>query len=570
MKIAFNKFLAFFILIFILTLFLRLYSLTTIPKGFHQDEAANTYVGRFTILNHVDPYGNPFPLFYFNKLGDYPPVIPMYVSAIGTFFFGPTIFGARIAVALLSTLTIIPIYLISSWIFKKRKIALFTIFLFAICPWDIVFARSGTEGTVAMFSYMYGLMCLIYAFKNNNIKSLISAGILLLLTYFIYPAFRIIVPLTFLATPILFLPKIISFQKIKQLFTQKYFLIFIILTLLSLTLTFFIANTDWGKGRFNQTSIFNSTNSLEYTQFINDGNNITIERIFHNKVEFYTREFIKQYFSYFNPNFLFTQGGLPQWFSIPNTGLFYISYALLIIPMLLTLFSKTLDTPINKRLLFFLFIILLTIPIPAALTSDNVPQTHRTLLMSVIFLYIFSYGYYLLDRPKKIFTIIKSILLFLIFIEFLFFIHNYFQHENSWTAINRRDGNVEAVSYINQNRTKYNNVYVFAGNWFPAYYLYFTNNFDKKLVGQIGINFHLDHLDNVKFNEADCPPQNALDAILNEGTKYPSLNNLIVMRSACSIVQADKQFNSSYKQIKTIETINNLEVFFIYTNSTTK
>lgn len=64
---------------------LRLYKLADVPKGFHSDEVLNGYIGRFIIENGTDIYGNPYPWKYFNNFGDYPNVIPMYISGISTF-----------------------------------------------------------------------------------------------------------------------------------------------------------------------------------------------------------------------------------------------------------------------------------------------------------------------------------------------------------------------------------------------------------------------------------------------------------------------------------------------------
>jgi len=70
----------------LLSLFLRFYKLSEIPFGFHQDEVVNAYVGKFILKNGFDLYGNSWPIFYFDKWGDYPPVLPMYFSGFGSLF----------------------------------------------------------------------------------------------------------------------------------------------------------------------------------------------------------------------------------------------------------------------------------------------------------------------------------------------------------------------------------------------------------------------------------------------------------------------------------------------------
>src|SRR3989338_2265804 len=108
-------------LIFLLALVFRIYSLGEIPRSLHNDEIANTYVGRYIIQNGVDLYGNKWPLLYFNKFGDYPPVLPMYLSGFGSRVFGNNEFGSRIVIALIGALLVFPLFYISKLLFKDDK-----------------------------------------------------------------------------------------------------------------------------------------------------------------------------------------------------------------------------------------------------------------------------------------------------------------------------------------------------------------------------------------------------------------------------------------------------------------
>src|SRR5690242_4074717 len=157
-----------FLAILLVSLVLRLYKLDSVPAGFHQDEVANAYVGRFILQNGVDLYGNHFPLLYFNKHGDYPPVIPMYISALGTLFFGMTVFGARIVDAIIGSLVVIPVFFIALLTFKKKKIALIASFFAAITPWHIAFSRVSTEGTIAVTIFLSGIALFLYAYERKQ------------------------------------------------------------------------------------------------------------------------------------------------------------------------------------------------------------------------------------------------------------------------------------------------------------------------------------------------------------------------------------------------------------------
>lgn len=528
-------------LILLFSLFLRFYQLDSVPSGFHQDEVANTYVGRFTLLNGIDLYGNKSPLLYFDKHGDYPPIIPMYVQALGTFLFGVTVFGSRFFTALVSSLIIIPVFFLSLWAFKDKKTALFSALLAAITPWLVSFARIGTEGSLAMTIYMFGIMGIVFSFQRKNNGWLIISFLLLFLTYFIYPGYRIVVPLTFVASLIIFARNI----------NKRQLVMLGILTAITIITTLYISSTNWGKGRFNQTSIMSAYQDGKnpLSSYIYNENNTFTARVFNNKIVYFSREFTKQYLSYFSPVYLFVDGGVPDWFDVPNTGLFYLTYLLLLLPLLFPYFHL-LKVPIDKKLLLFLLFLLIIAPIPAALTTELTPHTHRSLLMSVLFIFIFSYGFLLLQKvsTKRLINLaIGGILA----IEFIFFFHNYFQHVSMYTAISRSDANKNAAIYVKDHHQKYNKVYMMATGWFPIYYLYFANNFDKSLAGKFHKNFRLDSIENIEFVDSDCPPKGF----------SPKEHSLIIASTTCDTSQT-----APFKTVDTISAASKVPIYTILEN----
>lgn len=501
-------------LIFFLALFLRIHSLSTTPSGFHQDEVVNAYVGRFILAHGVDLYGNHWPLMYFDKHGDFPPVIPMYISALGTYLFGFTQLGARILIAIIGALVIFPMFFIIRKIFRSGQLALLGSLMIAVTPWHVSFSRIGSEGIIAVTVFMYGLWLFFTALSKKNLAFLITSLLLFCSTYFIYPSFRITVPFVLLAA--VFIYKKNSFRYV-----------LIGAAVIALLSTLYISTTQWGKGRYEQTSLvnkFSGTNN-PMNQFIFNENNVLVARIFNNKAVYVGREFIAEYMSYFSPDFLFTRGGKPDWFDVPNTGLFYLAYALLLLPLFLPfLYRKNPD--FQWRDFTFILAILFIAPVASALTVEFTPNTHRSILMSAMFIFLFVYGFSLLQNFK--FKKTATSLFFGIFlIEFIFFYHNYFQHVSMYTSVLRGDGNRQTVEYLQQNRNKYDRVYMMASGWFPVYYLYFTHNLDAGLIGRFKANLRTDQVDNVKFIETDCPIPNYFAGI-NSTEKV-----LVVVNSGC-------------------------------------
>ncbi len=484
--------------IFLLALALRVYKLGTIPFGFHFDEVANAYGAKFILLNGHDMFGNNAPLLYLDKFGDYPPVIPMYLSGFGALIFGNTVFGARVFIALVGALAIFPMYGIAMRIFKRTETALFTASMLAIAPWHMSLSRLSAEGIVGLTVYLCGLQILLKSLDEKKYKLLIVAFLILISTFFIYPSFRIIVPLTLL--PLFFLQK-------TWLPINKKNIIYILLPLLALTMTFWISTQPWGTGRFEQTGLVSPMSGIasKLQALIFNEDNITIARIFNNKVIGYSKEFIFQYSRYFSFNYLFGEDGVPKIYLTPYVGLLLTSLFPFIFVSIFGYIQKK-NVKVNHKFFIYLLYLLLVAPIPAALTVLDVPSIQRAILTPALFIMIAAYGFNgLLDvKYKKISFVIP--LLLIIAVEFIFFTHNYFQHISYYTTHHRNPGNMQVTDYIVEHQNEYEEIYVTSQEqWLPVYYLYAANNYSEDLTGKFKENFRVEQVGNVHFPEDNCP-----------------------------------------------------------------
>lgn len=181
-------------LILAFALFINLYKLNALPSDFHEDEVLSGYIGRYIIQNGRDTYGNKWPLFYFNKFGDYYIIFPIYLAGLSTYIFGINEFAIRFPAALFGALAIIPIYILAYWIFKNKKIALVAALFTALAPWQWVLARSTTEGIIGSCIFLYGIVLLIYSLQHKVILPLLASAVLFLVGYDIYHPFRIYPP----------------------------------------------------------------------------------------------------------------------------------------------------------------------------------------------------------------------------------------------------------------------------------------------------------------------------------------------------------------------------------------
>lgn len=479
------------IAIFLLALVVRLYQLDTLPLGFYEEEVTNAYVGRFILQTGRDLYGNWFPILYFDKFGDFPPVLPMYLSGLSTFLFGLTEFAARFPTALIGALAVFPIFGLSK--------SLIASLLLAITPWHVVLSRTSAEGVIGLTVYAWALD--LFLKKNRR------AFFLFLLGYFLYPGLRIIIPLTLLPF-------------YKKFFRQTVFFIL---------LTVFIAMTPWGKGRFVQTSIFHSQEIADRIRSTNiafsygEGpQNIGKARVFHNKIVGYSREFVRQYVSYVSPEHLFLKaGGQPRYFNIPEHGLLFITMGILMV------FALIRGVPG-----YIVYLALIT-PIPAVLTVDFVPHAHRSLFLLLPILLLASAGYQNIRKIK----FVPVVIVLLLFLEFVYFWHQYAIHADSHQSVLRNEGEKELTKYLIAEQTKYEKVIMPPFARLPIYYLYFSGNFNRSLIGQFQSQLQMKKLGKIDFFSDWCPTK-YLDR------KNISPNTLIIENGDCEGVEGYKQIYS--------------------------
>ncbi len=542
--------------IFILAIIFRMYQLGTVPHELHNDEVVNAYAARYIIENGHDIYGNTWPLIYFDKFNDYPPVIPMYFSGFGTYIFGNNDFGARSLLAIVGALIVLPAYYMSIYLFKREKIALITAFLFALSPWHIVLSRLSAEGILALTVYLIGLTMLFRSMQKKHIGLLVSAGILLLSTYLMYPSFRIIVPLTLLPAAL-----VAYFHQIRD---KKFLIAAVLFTVVAFAMTITISSTDWGKGRFEQTSLVSPVSGigLKLQQLIFNEDSIFIARVFNNKIIGYGREFLFQYSRYFSFNYLFGEDGIPHIYSVPYMGLLHLS----IIPFILLAafgFIQKLNKKTDHIIFLYLIYILLISPIPAALTVLDVPSIHRALLTPALVIFIAAYGINgILDMKwKRISIIAPFVIIFLA--ETVFFTHQYFQNFSYYNTIYRTTGNTEAVKYAFEHRKDYDKIYLTKQEgWLPIFYLFYANDYSPEYTGQFKYNLRLANAGNVYFPEEECPSVGILNSIMEKDDATALKKVLVIEPISCKTfltgVGSDK-----IRHIKAIKRLDETEVFDI-------
>lgn len=163
------------ILTLVLAIFLRTWMLDLFPISFTHDEFE--YVMQAKSLFYTGqgiPTAPPFGLFSWGQQvsGNVLAELPSFLITPFVGPFNSSQFLARFPYALLSTLSVLMIYLIFKKLTQKKTLALFAALVLAVNPWSIHFGRTSFEFTFAVFFYLTGLYIVIRANKWQILYSL--------------------------------------------------------------------------------------------------------------------------------------------------------------------------------------------------------------------------------------------------------------------------------------------------------------------------------------------------------------------------------------------------------------
>lgn len=422
---------------------IRVWSLGSIPGGFHEDEAHVGY-NAYSLLKTTRDKNNVFLPIAVDQFGDFRPAGIHYLTIPSIALFGLNEFATRLPVAIFGALSILIIYLLSLEIFQRKLIAVITACLLTFNPWSIIASRSTSESVVALFFVMLGAYFAVRILRGKNAYNLVFSFLSFCISFLFYHAARYFAPfLIVYFFAFLFLQKKIS-KKIKIFFTAG-----AVITLTFLGLLFKFGS---GSGRVQEISIFSfpSTHLMLWQQASEDfGQNVWITRFFHNLVTGYSYTAFTNYFAHFSGDFLFFKGGLPPRYMVPWFGNFFLLDGLLFIIGMSFLIHR-LFTQRNKDTWIYLISLAWVIlgPIPAAFTFEDIPHFQRSIMMQTGFLLIAGFGAVtLLDNLKTgRWKVGFALLLGVIYLYgILLFNHDYFRHMNLHQPWYRNEGQKDLV-----------------------------------------------------------------------------------------------------------------------------
>lgn len=430
--------------IIVIAAIVRLYNLGNYPVGFQIDEASLGYNAYSLLQTGKSDEGKFLPL-YVDIFGDNRPSGYHYLTIIPVVMFGLSEFSTRFPGALFGIITIIPVYFLSFFLFKDKRIAVLSAFFIAVAPWHVVLSRASAETIVALFLILFGFYVLLKSIKNHSKGQLILSILFLALSYFFYHTPRVFVPLMVIGTISLFYKEILDkkYKDFKFYFGGFVFLLFF----LSFALVFLIPG---GSGRFSQVNVFShpETTLVLAEQHREDGiyGVKTLEaRFFHNKLVNFSFDYVSNYLEYFSGNFLFIGGGLPAWYDVDRMGLLYIFQ----LPFLL--FGIFLCLKKRSRLTLFPILWILLSPVTAAVTVDDIPNLQRAIVLFPMLDVVTAYGVVeaVLILRKKWKLAAKILLGIVLIYSVLYFLHQYFVHGYTHRPWIRNNGFAKMMQEVN-------------------------------------------------------------------------------------------------------------------------
>lgn len=389
-KAHINTYILFFLII-IIGAILRLYNLTSVPRGLHGDELGVGYNAYTLLKTGKDEYGKILPLVFRT---DFTPLI-FYATIPSIALLGLNELAIRFPTAFIGIATIPAVYFLVIELLKNTNIALLTMFGISISSWHIRTSRIALELTWALFFQIIATVLFLRSLNTKKTLYLPASFFFFALSLFSYHSSK-------LTTPILIIGLTFFYRKlvIKNKLILKISILFFINVALPLLIYFNVQPLL--KTRFVGINVITSwKNTLKPDSFptLLQFSNL-LKTIVHN------------YLIHFDPKLLFFDNSRLRYFQLENHGLFYLWQLPFILIGLFLIYTY-------RRIQLYKFIIfwLLVSPLAAAFTT-GVPFANigRVLMMLPIIELISAIGLFIVLKKFSKHIFLKMLIFVFLFI----------------------------------------------------------------------------------------------------------------------------------------------------------
>lgn len=364
----------FFVLIFVLSVFLRFYDLTGRPVGFYTDEAAFGYNAYSLLKTGKDEFGKVLPLI-FHSFGDYKSPLFFYYLVPYVAVFDLTVGAVRSGAAVLGIGTVIGVFFLAKLLTHNNRVSLASMFFISVMPFSLQFSRMVHENNLSVFLLTYGIIFFLLSKNRRSMYAL--SGIFFGLSIYAYHDAKILMP--FLVAGLLFIFRKTQNLKIKDV-------VFFLLPSLLLAAAFLLNLTaSSGLHRPLSVLVFSDQGTIadiigwrQDVSYYRNENITLLNKLLINKPSNYFFVFAEHYLAHYAPSFLFFFGDPVKIYSTVGVGIMPVSYFPLLALGFVLLFTR-----FNRSRNFFIWILLIA-PLSGALTQ-YVPSASRTFFLILPF-----------------------------------------------------------------------------------------------------------------------------------------------------------------------------------------
>jgi hypothetical protein len=207
---------------------------------------------------------------------------------------------------------------------------------------------------------------------------------------------------------------------------------------------------------------------------------------------------------------VFGNDGLPMRYALPDVGLVYYGYLMIfILGFLPAKILRKIKLEINKDAdykkteFYYLMYVLAVSIVPAALTADDVPNIHRSALLSIMIIFPVVWSLHRIKNPLK--STIIWIIFAVISVEFLYFAKIYVFHSADYQSIYRHDEIRSVIQYVNEHEENYDKIMMPFYQNSALYYLFSNGDFSKEYAGNFENEIYIPKIGKIEFYKEQCP-----------------------------------------------------------------
>lgn len=339
---------------------LRFWDLGNAPMGFYVDEAAGA--SHVMCLQQVGESfgGKTWDLFFASLGGGYTTAVYAYVQSLWTGLVGTSIEGFRSFSAFMGVLSVIGVFVLTSFL-SNRRAGLLAAFFLSVSPWFFLANRIAWDPPMVLPFIIWGMVFFV-VYKDKWWGSLLS-GLLFVLAVLSYPPTKVQIVLLL---PALFL--LVYGWDIRRAIKEQWIGIVVLVLGAAWVVSFYAAHPE-ALARTKLLSIFAD---VYWEFFRNPHASKTIESV--------SLLFLQNIQSFFTPDFLWWKGDPNVRHSSGFMGMWTGFETLGVFASLLLLGLKTHWVSVSqKKVLLFCIAGYLFGIIPAALTWESNPHSLRAI-----------------------------------------------------------------------------------------------------------------------------------------------------------------------------------------------